>query len=158
MKIENHSWLSLALIAILAVAGCSSTTAVQDSIPLAERKPVSYEISYQTAVEDDWKQMFEAKLRDELDRSGLLAPDDAVNPNQVSINFLVFRLRDDASRKLGGLLAGTDEIKSEIVIHNSEGAEIGRSVVTTDNTTAWVTNSRYLEHHARDIAAFISGE
>ena len=158
MKIENHSWLSLALIAILAVTGCSSTTAIQDSIQLAERKPVSYEISYQTAVEDDWKQMFEAKLRDELDRAGLLAPDDAMDANQVSINFLVFRLRDNASREFGGLMAGTDEVKSEIVVHNSEGVEIGRSVVTTANATAWVTNSRYLEHHARDIAAFISGE
>ena len=157
MKIENHSWLSLALIAILAVAGCSSTTAVQDSIPLAERKPVSYEISYQTAVEDDWKQMFEVKLREELDRVGLLAPDDAMDSNQVSINFVVFRLRDDVDRKLGGLWAGTDEVKSEIVVRNSEGAEIGRSVVTTSNTTAWVTNSGYLEHHARDIAAFLGG-
>ena len=158
MKIEKHSWQSLALIAILAVTGCSSTTAIQDSIQLAERKPVSYEISFQTAVEDDWKQMFEVKLREELDRVGLLAPDAAMDSNQVSINFLVFRLRDDADRKLGGLLAGTDEIKSEIVVRNSEGAEIGRSVVTTSNTTAWVTNSGYLEHHARDIAAFLSGE
>ena len=157
MKLEMNFWLSLALLAILAVTGCSSTTAVQDSIPLAERKPVSYEISYQTAVEDDWKQMFEAKLRDELNRSGLLAPDDAVNPDQVSINFLVFRLRDDASRKLGGLLAGTDEIKSEIVVRNAQGAALGRSVVTTANATAWVTSSGYLEHHARDVAAFLSG-
>ena len=157
MKIENHSWLSLALIAILAVAGCSSTTAVQDSIPLAERKPVSYAISYQTAVEDEWKQMFEVKLDDELDRVGLLAPDDAMGANQVSINFFVFRLRDNASREFGGLMAGTDEVKSEIVVHNSEGVEIGRSVVTTANASGWVTSSGFLEHHARDVAAFLGG-
>ena len=158
MKLEMNSWLSLALIATLAVTGCSSTTAVRASIPLTERRPVSYEISYQTAVEDDWKQMFEIKLSDELDRVGLLAPDDAIDSNQVSINFLVFRLRDDASRKVGGLLAGTDEIKSEIVVRNAEGAELGRSVVTTANATAWVTSSGYLEHHARDVAAFLGGE
>ena len=158
MKLEMNSWLSLALIATLAVTGCSSTTAIRDSIPLTERRPVSYEISYQTAVEDDWKQMFEIKLSDELDRVGLLAPDDAIDSNQVSINFLVFRLRDDASRKVGGLLAGTDEIKSEIVVRNAEGAELGRSVVTTANATAWVTSSGYLEHHARDVAAFLGGE
>jgi len=108
-------------------------------------------------VEDDWKRLFEVELRDELVRVGLLAPDNAKDANLVSVNFLVFRLRDDGTRFMAGIFAGTDEVKSEIVVRNSDGDEIGRSVVTTSNASAWGTNSGYLEDHARDIAAFLSG-
>ena len=157
MRIKNDFRAIVALLVMGAVTGCSTTSVVQDSVSLAEREPVTYEISYQAAVEDDWKRLFEVELRDELVRVGLLASDDAVDTNKVSINFLVFRLRDDGSRFMAGIFAGTDEIKSEIVVRNSEGAEIGRGVVTTSNASAWGTNSGYLEDHARDIAAFLSG-
>ena len=58
---------------------------------------------------------------------------------------------------MAGIFAGTDEIKSEIIVRNSDGEEIGRSVVTTSNASAWGSNSGDLEDHARDIAAFLSG-
>lgn len=157
MTIKNDLRLIVALLVMGAVTGCSTTSVVQDSVSLAEREPVTYEISYQTAVEDNWKRLFEVELRDELVRVGLLASDDAVDTNKVSINFLVLRLRDDGSRFMAGIFAGTDEIKSEIIVRNSEGEEIGRGVVTTSNASAWGTNSGYLEDHARDIAVFLSG-
>jgi len=157
MRVKRNIRLMTALLVVMVVTGCSSTAVVQDAVSLSEREPVNYEISYQTAVEDDWKRLFEVELRDELVRVGLLAPEDAENANLVSINFLVFRLRDDGTRFMAGIFAGTDEIKSEIIVRNSDGEEIGRSVVTTSNASAWGTNSGYLEDHARDIAAFLSG-
>ena len=157
MRVKRNIRLMTALLVVMVVTGCSSTAVVQDAVSLAEREPVNYEISYQTAVEDDWKRLFEVELRDELVRVGLLAPEDAENANLVSINFLVFRLRDDGTRFMAGIFAGTDEIKSEIIVRNSDGEEIGRSVVTTSNASAWGSNSGYLEDHARDIAAFLSG-
>ena len=157
MRVKKNFRLMTALLIGAASMGCSSTAIVQDAVSLSEREPVNYEISYQTAVEDNWKRLFEVELRDELVRVGLLAPDDAKGPNQVSINFLVFRLRDDGTRLMAGIFAGTDEIKSEIVVRNTDGEEIGRSVVTTSNASAWGSNSGYLEDHARDIAAFLSG-
>ena len=157
MRVKRNIRLMTALLVVMVVTGCSSTAVVQDAVSLSEREPVNYEISYQTAVEDDWKRLFEVELRDELVRVGLLAPEDAENANLVSINFLVFRLRDDGTRFMAGIFAGTDEIKSEIIVRNSDGEEIGRSVVTTSNASAWGSNSGYLEDHARDIAAFLSG-
>lgn len=157
MRVKRNIRLMTALLVVMVVTGCSSTAVVQDAVSLSEREPVNYEISYQTAVEDDWKRLFEVELRDELVRVGLLAPEDAENTNLVSINFLVFRLRDDGTRFMAGIFAGTDEIKSEIIVRNSDGEEIGRSVVTTSNASAWGSNSGYLEDHARDIAAFLSG-
>lgn len=157
MRLQINLHLMMLTLVTLVVTGCSSTAVVQDAVSLSEREPVSYEISYQTAVEDDWKRLFEVELRDELVRVGLLAPEDALDVNQVSINFLVFRLRDDGTRFMAGIFAGTDEIKSEVVVRNSDGEEIGRSVVTTSNASAWGTNSGYLEDHARDIAAFLNG-
>lgn len=157
MRVKRNIRLMTALLVVMVVTGCSSTAVVQDAVSLSEREPVNYEISYQTAAEDDWKRLFEVELRDELVRVGLLAPEDAENANLVSINFLVFRLRDDGTRFMAGIFAGTDEIKSEIIVRNSDGEEIGRSVVTTSNASAWGSNSGYLEDHARDIAAFLSG-
>lgn len=157
MSLKKNIRLMTAFLLFVVVTGCSSTAVVKDEVSLSERKPVNYEIIYQTTVEDDWKRLFEVELRDELVRVGLLAPDDSDSANLVSINFLVFRLRDDGTRFMAGIFAGTDEIKSEIVVRNSDGEEIGRSVVTTSNSSAWGTNSGYLEDHARDIAAFLSG-
>jgi len=157
MRLLTNVRLMMFALMTAAVTGCSSTAVVQNAVSLSEREPVNYEISYQTSVEDDWKRLFEVELRDELVRVGLLAPEDALDVNQVSINFLVFRLRDDGTRFMAGIFAGTDEIKSEVVVRNSDGEEVGRSVVTTSNATAWGTNSGYLEDHARDIAAFLSG-
>jgi len=157
MRLLTNVRLMMFALMTAAVTGCSSTAVVQNAVSLSEREPVNYEISYQTSVEDDWKRLFEVELRDELVRVGLLAPEDALDVNQVSIDFLVFRLRDDGTRFMAGIFAGTDEIKSEVVVRNSDGEEVGRSVVTTSNASAWGTNSGYLEDHARDIAAFLSG-
>jgi len=157
MRLLTNVRLMMFALMTATVTGCSSTAVVQNAVSLSEREPVNYEISYQTSVEDDWKRLFEVELHDELVRVGLLAPEDALDVNQVSINFLVFRLRDDGTRFMAGIFAGTDEIKSEVVVRNSDGEEVGRSVVTTSNASAWGTNSGYLEDHARDIAAFLSG-
>ena len=146
-----------ALIMVVALSACSSTATVMDAVSLSERLHVRYEINYATQVADDYKRLFEIELRDELVNVGLLAPEGAGKTNKVSINFLTFRLRDDGSRLIAGIFAGTDEIKSEVVVSNSDGEKIGRGVITTSNASSWGTNAYYLEEHARDISAFVNG-
>ena len=83
MRLQINLHLMMLTLVTLVVTGCSSTAVVQDAVSLSEREPVSYEISYQTAVEDDWKRLFEVELRDELVRVGLLAPEDALDVNRA---------------------------------------------------------------------------
>lgn len=104
---------------------------VMDQINASEVKPYAVVIEYKVSVADDWKYLFESKLKTELAAAGVQADKDDNSVNSAEISFVIFRLRDDGTRLMAGILAGTDEVTSEITARDASGVVIGKDVVTT---------------------------
>ena len=150
--------LTLFAVLTMTLTGCGTTSMVMDQINASEVKPYAVVIEYKVSVADDWKYLFESKLKTELAAAGVQADKDDNSVNSAEISFVTFRLRDDGTRLMAGILAGTDEVTSEITARDASGAVIGKGVVTTSNATAWGTNDGYLKEHAKDIVKFLLGE
>ena len=148
--------LCAALTTILT--GCGTTSTVMDPINPSEVKPYAVVIEYNVSVVDDWKYLFESKLQTALAVAGMQADEEDKSANSAEISFVTFRLRDDGTRLMAGIFAGTDEVTSEITARDASGAVIGKGVVTTSNASAWGSNDGYLEEHAKDIVKFLLGE
>ena len=148
----------LYVVFLAMITGCSTTSTVMDPVNLEEVKPYSVSIEYNTDVADDWKYLFESKLNAALVAAEIKAESGAFGANVAEIKFTTFRLRDDGTRLMAGIFAGTDEVTSEIIVKDSTGMEIGRGVVKTENASAWGSNDGYLEDHAKDIVRFLKGE
>jgi len=139
------------------ITGCGTTSTVMDPIDASEVQPYSVSVEYNVEVSDDWKYMFESKLDVQLSAARMKADQTDTVSNLAEITFITFRLRDDGTRLMAGIFAGTDEITSNIVVRDSSGNVIGNGTVTTTNSSAWGSNDGYLEDHARDIVKFLQG-
>ena len=156
--VMEQTKLILFAILILVLSGCGTTSTVMDPIEASEVKPYKVSVEYNVSVEDDWKYMFESKLKSELAAARMQSDENDKAANSAEIIFITFRLRDDGTRFMAGIFAGTDEVTSEITVRDAAGAVIGKGVVTTSNSSAWGSNEGYLGDHARDVVKFLRGE
>jgi hypothetical protein len=148
-------WL---LILMAALAGCSSTGTIQDSVTKDEMLPYALEIDYgSNAINRDWTMAFETALNARLQAVGMLASGEE-SGNTATINFTTFRMRSTGTRVAAGIFAGTDEVICSVkVIDRNSGRVVGESEIKTSNVTAWGTSEGYLKDHAEKVADFLLG-
>lgn len=146
------------LIAIAMLAGCVGTDLQEkQSYTANQSDSFSYEIIETDNVSAEGMSIFKNRLDSKLSALGLSDQ----NPNKtVEITFKNYYMRHGAARALVGIMAGADNITTEVTIKDkSTGAVLGSFQVVSKNPTATGTARGLIEQHADKIANYIkSGE
>ncbi|MGY0219958.1 hypothetical protein ACWJJH_21635 [Endozoicomonadaceae bacterium StTr2] len=146
----------LILAAILFITACSSTTKVTQPITAPANLNGFYseiDIEYRNIFAPDYfASILEHNLQQKLEQNALFRKGEG---NHIKVNVFGYNMRSSMSRGLFGVLAGTDRIDSEIIVLDSEGNEIGRSVVTTTNKLVVGHMNDLARMHAEEIARFL---
>lgn len=97
-------------------------------------------------------------LQNQLDRRlvAVRAAESDPTALRADVHITSYRMRHGAARALVGVMAGTDHIRSLVVIvEPKSGKEIGRAYVESKNQTAIGSAGGLIEGHANEIADFI---
>lgn len=93
--------------------------------------------------------IFEAKLTSLLKEKGMLS--DSPQSNIVNIKFKNYYVRHGATRFFAGIMAGRDQILSDVTVKDPAGNKIAEFEVNSTNPSAWGTSSGLIEDHAEKI-------
>lgn len=98
-------------------------------------------------------------LNVELNKKNLLEKLDSKKAYKVNILIDEYRMRSGMTRRMFGVFAGKDGVKSIVTIVDPiTGIVVGKSTISTFNITALGEMDDIARMHAKKIAAFVSGE
>lgn len=142
------------LISIALLSGCVGTNLeVSQSYTADQSDSFSYNIIETDEVSEEGMSIFKTRLDSEFSSLGLSNSD----PNKiVEIDFKNYYMRHGAARALVGVMAGSDNITTDVIIKDkSTGAVLGSFQVVSKNPTATGTSRGLIEQHADKIATYI---
>jgi Domain of unknown function (DUF4410) len=144
---------AVALIMIV-VSGCVGTKMqVQQDYTYVASDSFSYEISDQAEVTEEGMAVFKERLDGKLEELGLSS--DEANKT-IEITFTNYRMRHGASRALVGIMAGSDNITSTVLIKdNATGEVVCEMEVVSKNSTATGSAKGLIQGHADKIVNYI---
>lgn len=150
-----HRFWNVLILGFLLV-GCAGTKVVAVDRSL-EGKPLgklAYQLSSDVEIEASDFESLDNLIIDQL--SGNLANSSSQATTNVKVTVREFRMRPDAARFLVGILAGTDNILSEVSVTDiGTGKEIANFTVKSLNDTAWGSSASLLSDHAEEIASYL---
>lgn len=138
------------LFSVTLLAGCISTKLeVLHGYTLNQSDSFSYDIIEKAKVSPEGMSIFKTRLDFQLEALGL----SKLNPNKiVEITFNNYYIRHGAVRALVGIMAGADNITTEVTIKDkSTGAVLGKFKVVSKNPSADGTARGLIEQHADKI-------
>ncbi|GAA5218971.1 DUF4410 domain-containing protein [Corallincola platygyrae] len=145
------------LISLLVafLAGCAGTkVVVEQAYVLNHSDKFEREIIDHANVTDKGMEIFETRLDSQLSQLGDSSANEATR--EVEITFTKYYMRHGAARALAGIMAGSDNITSTVVIKDSkDGKVLGKITVVSENPTATGSAKGLIEQHADKIISFI---
>jgi hypothetical protein len=123
---------------------------------------LNYEIAEikpgQTKAPDHFLIALDSYLRAELQGGNLTGKETGKN-YLVNITIKKYRMRRGFVKRMFGILAGKDGVKSLVTVIDPESDKvIGESFISTTNLTKSVTMDDVAHMHAGEIARFLAGE
>ena len=144
------------LLASLLLTACAGTSvSVQKPYEPSARSKVSYAVKTTAKVTDNGLQIFRERLEERLRTEQLLGDSSAVRT--VEIDIVSYRVRHGATRALVGVMAGADNVRSSILIKDTQtGSVVGQFAVESKNPTATSSARLLIEGHADAIVDYIA--
>ena len=152
MKNIKHAVVAIGLIFLVGCAGTELT--VDQSYAYKTSDSFDHEIIDKANVTANGMAIFEARLDAKLNQLELNLSDKG--SRKIEITFTNYHMRHGAARALAGVMAGSDNITSTVIIKDTESDEvIGKLQVVSKNPTATGSARGLIEQHADKIATYI---
>lgn len=74
---------------------------------------------------------------------------------KAEIVIVNYYMRHGATRALVGIMAGADNILSQVTVRDGGGAVLGEFTVESKNPSAWGTSRGMIEEHADKIVGYL---
>lgn len=138
----------------LMVSGCAGTSMqVSEPYTYNNADTFSYNIVEQDNVTPQGMSIFKGRLDLKMKELGLLSED---NNKEVEVVFTNYYMRHGATRALLGIMAGSDNVTTKILIKDAETGSVDSEFeVVSKNPTAVGRSKRLLQRHAEKIANYI---
>lgn len=146
--------ITLGLLALF-LTGCIGTKSnVRSAYAPSAADRFSYSIDNVDGMSAEGLEILNAQLRDGL--GTMLAPASGIDAKRVQIRITNYYMRHGAARALVGLMAGKDNITSEVtVVDPATGQLLGSLTVVSSNATAVGTSRGLIQGHAKEIVQFL---
>ncbi|MDQ7062553.1 MAG: hypothetical protein Q9M43_16125 [Sulfurimonas sp.] len=151
--------LVLSLISIMVfigLSGCATNTVVvpykndiKKSLKISLLKDSNVTISKQVLTS------INEQVKNGLIKRNLLYSNET-DFNNVEIRLTSYRMRPDAARLTVGILAGCDNIKSDIIIKNNENIIIGQSKIEFKECAAWGVSSQVITAYSKEVIKYLT--
>lgn len=153
LKMKNVR-LMIAVLTVIFATGCAGTkVTIQQDFNYKEAELFAYQIIDQASVTETGMSIFKSQIDNNLKLLGLIDED---SNNVIEITFTNYYMRNDTTRALVGVLAGADNITSNITIKEKDtGNVIAKFQVVSKNPTAMGTARGLIEEHANKITDYI---
>lgn len=138
-----------AALCTLLLAGCAGTSLnVQKAYPPATGEQFSYSVNPKVEVSAEALEILDGRLKSQLGNA------DGAG-RKVEIVITNYYMRHGATRALVGIMAGADNILSQVTVRDAGGAVLGEFTVESKNPSAWGTSRGLIEEHADKIARYV---
>jgi hypothetical protein len=144
---------------LFVLTGCIGTSSqVRSAYAPAAGDKFAYAIENAGGMSAEGLQILDDKLKSELSTGGLLAAASDPAARKVEIRITNYRMRHGAARAMAGIMAGKDNITSDVrILERGTGKLLGQLTVESGNATAVGTSRGLIEGHAREIVEFLRG-
>jgi hypothetical protein len=158
MELNMRIGFSILTITVaILLTGCSTSMEVTKPYSAQEGALLEYEVIDNAKITEQGMAIFQSRIEQELRARGRLANNDLESQQKVEINITKYRMRHGATRALVGIFAGTDSMKSTVIIKDKKtGNIISEFKVETANATAYYTSRAMISDHADEIVNYIS--
>ena len=115
-------------------------------------------IDESSLISQDGLEILRSRIEQQLRAKGRLANKPADAQEKVEINITRYKMRSDTERILLGILAGTDNMRSTIIIKDKKlNKIISEFKIKSSNSSAWGTSRGMIEDHADKIVNYLAG-
>jgi uncharacterized protein DUF4410 len=138
-------------------AGCAGTSLrVSEQYQPSAGQRFTYDIINKAPMSDEGLAIMRERLTSQLAASGLLATSADGSARAVQIVIENYYMRHGATRAMVGVMAGSDNILSTIVVKDVKtGTALSKFEVQSKNPTAWGTSRGMIEDHADKIVNYL---
>jgi hypothetical protein len=134
----------------LALAGCAGTSlSVQKPYSSSSSgQKIAYSVNPKVEVSAEALEILDARLKTQLDGG-------AGADRKVDIVITNYYMRHGATRAMVGIMAGADNILSQVTVRDASGAVLAEFTVESKNPSAWGTSRGMIEEHADKIVSYV---
>jgi len=139
----------------LVLVGCAGTSlAIQTPFKFSSSEKFSFQINPQVDVSAEALEIMNERIQSQL--AGSLDLPSSQGVKKVQIAIISYRMRDDVTRALVGIFAGTDYITSQVTVTDGTTANvIAGFTVKSLNDSAWGPSRSLIERHADNIVSYL---
>ena len=156
----KKTWVCLVLFCLF-LSGCAAKSNVITPYQFDSNLKIDFFLSKQEIVEipDEVLETMRKQIQEGLSEQNLIATNTDENVRKVEILITSYRMRPDAARLLAGIMAGCDNIKSHVVVTNSETKKkIGESEIMIKECAAWGVSSQVIAAYCEGVVNYLAGK
>ena len=99
------------------------------------------------------------QVQEGLSERNLLATTTDDKSRKAEIHITSYRMRPDAARLIVGIMAGCDNIESNVaIIDSSNEQKIGESEIKIEECAAWGVSSQVIKKYSEGVVKYLSGK
>jgi hypothetical protein len=156
----KKTWLCLALFCLF-LNGCGAKSNVIKPYQFDSNLKLDFSLSHEEQIEipDEVIETIQKQIQEGLSQQNLLAAKTGENFREAEIHITSYRMRPDAARLLVGIMAGCDNIKSNVVVKDSGSKEkIGESEIMIEECAAWGVQSQVIAAYSEGVVNYLAGK
>lgn len=147
----------LFIIASIFLSGCSTSMKIEEPYTPQQGSLLEYDILLGSNMSKQGLEIFRSRINEKLTEKGRLASAPVEAQEKVVINITEYRMRHGATRAMLGIFAGTDRIKSTIIVKDKKSnKKISEFKVQSGNASAWGTSRGMIQDHADQIVTYLT--
>ena len=147
----------LFLVASIFLSGCSTSMKIEEPYTPQKGSLLEYEILLENNISKQGLEIFRSRINQKLNERGRLANSPVEAKEKVEIKITEYRMRHGATRAMLGIFAGTDSMKSTVIIKDKKSnKKISEFQVQSGNATAWGTSRGMIQDHADQIVTYLA--
>lgn len=156
----KRAWFGLVLFC-LVLSGCGAKTNVVTPYQFDSQSKLNFQLSKNENVEIPAEVIdtIQKQIQDGLNEQNLLAANSDEESRIAEIQITSYRMRPDAARLLVGIMAGCDNIKSNVAVIDKRTKEkIGESEITIEECAGWGVSSQVIAAYSKGVIEYLSGK
>jgi hypothetical protein len=156
----KKSWPCIVVICFF-LSGCGAKSNVVKPYQFDSNLKLNFSVLKNEPVEipSENLETIQKKIQEGLSEKNLLATNDDKKYRKAEILITSYRMRPDAARLIVGIMAGCDNIKSNVVITDPEtNNKIGESEISIEECAAWGVSSQVIAAYSKEVVNYLTGK
>ena len=155
-------WFAFALLCLF-VCGCCGTAKFKSITPYQfdSSLKLKFSLSKEASVDipEEILDTIKSQIQEGLSGCNILAATTDNNSRKAEIIITYYRMRPIAARLMVGIMAGCDNIKSNVVIIDPANKQkIGESEITIEECDSWGISSWIIKKYSEVVVKYLSGD